>query len=130
VELSHARVGEGPPLRPADAWREAPHRVGNLLRSCSHASPPRRRGYPRRSTSGPEPARPGYHGADAAFHGCCAARHAYTATKHAVTGLTKVTALDGRQYDIACGYMASLPLDANALFVTGLATKMPFVGRG
>ena len=28
---------------------------------------------------------------------------AYTATKHAVTGLTKVTSLDGRPYDIACG---------------------------
>jgi NAD(P)-dependent dehydrogenase (short-subunit alcohol dehydrogenase family) len=28
---------------------------------------------------------------------------AYTATKHAITGLTKSTALDGRQYDIACG---------------------------
>jgi NAD(P)-dependent dehydrogenase (short-subunit alcohol dehydrogenase family) len=27
-------------------------------------------------------------------------------------------------------YMASLPLDANALFVTLMATKMPFVGRG
>ena len=27
----------------------------------------------------------------------------YTATKHAMTGLTKSTALDGRQYDIACG---------------------------
>ena len=27
-------------------------------------------------------------------------------------------------------YMASLPLDANALFVTVMATKMPFVGRG
>ena len=27
-------------------------------------------------------------------------------------------------------YMASLPLDANVLFVTVMATKMPFVGRG
>ena len=99
---------------------------------------------------------------------------AYTSTKHAVTGLTKSTALDCRQYDIACGqvdignaatpmtermvqgegvlqpdgskkieprmdadnvgnavaYMASLPLDANVLFMTVMATKMPFVGRG
>ena len=96
----------------------------------------------------------------------------YTATKHAITGLTKSTALDGRQYDIACGqidignaatdmtasytagalqangqvvaeplldvahvvraviYMASLPLDANVQFLTVMATKMPFVGRG
>lgn len=28
---------------------------------------------------------------------------AYTATKHALTGLTKSTALDGRDFDIACG---------------------------
>jgi NAD(P)-dependent dehydrogenase (short-subunit alcohol dehydrogenase family) len=96
----------------------------------------------------------------------------YTATKHAITGLTKSTALDGRNYDIACGqidignaetdmtarmkegvlqangekaveptmdvenvaravlYMASLPLDANVLFLTVMATRMPFVGRG
>jgi NAD(P)-dependent dehydrogenase (short-subunit alcohol dehydrogenase family) len=97
---------------------------------------------------------------------------AYTSTKHAVTGLTKSTALDGREYDIACSqvdignaatpmtdrmvsgvlqpdgstkaeprmdaehvgnavaYMASLPLDANVQFITIMATKMPFVGRG
>ncbi len=97
---------------------------------------------------------------------------AYTATKHAITGLTKSTALDGRQYDIACGqidignaatdmtgemssgvpqadgsiapeptmdlnhvaeavvYMACLPLSANVLNMTVMATKMPFVGRG
>jgi NAD(P)-dependent dehydrogenase (short-subunit alcohol dehydrogenase family) len=96
----------------------------------------------------------------------------YTSTKHAITGLTKSTALDGREHDIACGqidignaatpmtermkegvpqadgsmkaeptmaaenvgnavvYMASLPLDANVLFMTVMSTKMPFVGRG
>jgi len=96
----------------------------------------------------------------------------YTSTKHAVTGLTKATALDGRQYDIACGqidignadtamggrmkagvpqahgaiapepvmdvdsvgkaivYMATLPPGANVLFMTVMATNMPFVGRG
>jgi hypothetical protein len=27
-------------------------------------------------------------------------------------------------------YMASLPLDANVLFLTVMATKMPFLGRG
>jgi NAD(P)-dependent dehydrogenase (short-subunit alcohol dehydrogenase family) len=97
---------------------------------------------------------------------------AYTSTKHAVTGLTKTTALDGREHDIACGqidignavtpltermaqgvlqpdgslkpeprmdvdhvgqavaYMANLPLETNVLFMTVMATKMPFVGRG
>jgi NAD(P)-dependent dehydrogenase (short-subunit alcohol dehydrogenase family) len=96
----------------------------------------------------------------------------YTASKHGVTGLTKVTSLDGRKYDIACGqidignastemtermkkgvpqangtiaveptmdltdvaravvYMASLPLDGNVQFMTVMATKMPFIGRG
>jgi NAD(P)-dependent dehydrogenase (short-subunit alcohol dehydrogenase family) len=96
----------------------------------------------------------------------------YTATKHGVTGLTKATALDGRQHDIACSqidvgnalthmtarmtqgvpqadgsmraeptidvqhvaatvlHMASLPLEANVQFITILATKMPFIGRG
>jgi hypothetical protein len=27
-------------------------------------------------------------------------------------------------------YMANLPLDANVLFMTVMATKMPFAGRG
>jgi NAD(P)-dependent dehydrogenase (short-subunit alcohol dehydrogenase family) len=96
----------------------------------------------------------------------------YTATKHAISGLTKSAALDGREFDIACGqidignaatemtarmkrgvlqadgrlapeptmdvdavaravvYMASLPLDTNVLFMTVMATRMPFVGRG
>jgi NAD(P)-dependent dehydrogenase (short-subunit alcohol dehydrogenase family) len=84
----------------------------------------------------------------------------YTASKHGMTGLTKQTALDGRKYDIACGqidignaqvnrtssspeahmrvehvgdavlYMANLPLDTNVLFMTVMASKMPFVGRG
>lgn len=96
----------------------------------------------------------------------------YTVTKHAITGLTKVLALDGRAFDIACGQidignaqsemsaglgagarqadgqvraeplmdvahvadavyqMADLPLSANVLSMTIMATKMPFVGRG
>ena len=96
----------------------------------------------------------------------------YTSTKHAITGLTKTLALDGREFDIACGqidignartelleevagrmiaanpavtmppmmdvsdvaegvsYMAGLPLAANVLFMTVMATKMPYVGRG
>jgi NAD(P)-dependent dehydrogenase (short-subunit alcohol dehydrogenase family) len=85
---------------------------------------------------------------------------AYTATKHAMTGLTKAISLEGRAYDIACGqidignaatkmtaamdeprmdvrhsaeavlYMAELPLDANVQFMTLMATKMPYIGRG
>ena len=97
---------------------------------------------------------------------------AYTATKHAMTGLTKATALDGRDHDIACGqidvgnagtemtrpmasgvrqadgsikpealmdvahvadavvYMAGLPLSANVPFLTVMATRMPYLGRG
>jgi NAD(P)-dependent dehydrogenase (short-subunit alcohol dehydrogenase family) len=97
---------------------------------------------------------------------------AYTSTKHAITGLTKSIALDGRQFNIACGqidignaatpmtrrmergvpqadgsvkveptmdvehvaqsirFMADLPLDTNIQFITIMATKMPFIGRG
>jgi NAD(P)-dependent dehydrogenase (short-subunit alcohol dehydrogenase family) len=85
---------------------------------------------------------------------------AYTASKHAISGLTRSTSLEGRAYDIACGqidignadtemtqrlrepkmsvddaaravvYMASLPLEANVQFMTVMATKMPYIGRG
>ena len=96
----------------------------------------------------------------------------YAATKHAITGLTKATALEGRDFSIACGqidignaasdmtsamshgvlqpdgsykpeptmdprhaadavaHMAALPLESNVLFMTVMATAMPFVGRG
>ena len=38
--------------------------------------------------------------------------------------------LDVEHVVSAVRYMASLPLDANVLFMTVMATKMPFVGRG
>jgi len=38
--------------------------------------------------------------------------------------------IDPQHVASAVVYMASLPLDANVLFLTVMATKMPFVGRG
>jgi NAD(P)-dependent dehydrogenase (short-subunit alcohol dehydrogenase family) len=38
--------------------------------------------------------------------------------------------MDPRDVGRAVVYMASLPLDANVLFMTVMATKMPYVGRG
>jgi NAD(P)-dependent dehydrogenase (short-subunit alcohol dehydrogenase family) len=38
--------------------------------------------------------------------------------------------MDAAHVARAVVYMASLPLDANVLFMTVMATKMPFVGRG
>ncbi len=38
--------------------------------------------------------------------------------------------MDVRNVARAVAYMASLPLDANVQFITVMATKMPFVGRG
>ncbi len=96
----------------------------------------------------------------------------YTASKHAITGLTKAIALDGRDFNIACGqidignassamtqkmeagigqadgslkieptmhvedvgrtvvYMAGLPLNTNVPFLTIMANRMPYMGRG
>jgi hypothetical protein len=38
--------------------------------------------------------------------------------------------MDAKAVGDAVVYMASLPLDANVLFMTVMATRMPFVGRG
>ena len=38
--------------------------------------------------------------------------------------------MDARHVADAVLYMAGLPLDANVQFVTVMATKMPFIGRG
>jgi NAD(P)-dependent dehydrogenase (short-subunit alcohol dehydrogenase family) len=38
--------------------------------------------------------------------------------------------MDATAVGDAVAYMAALPLDANVLFMTVMATKMPFVGRG
>ena len=51
-----------------------------------------------------------------------------------LSGLDALAAFKSRMDADAVGnavaYMASLPLDANVLFMTVMATKMPFVGRG
>jgi NADP-dependent 3-hydroxy acid dehydrogenase YdfG len=38
--------------------------------------------------------------------------------------------MDAQHVAQAVVYMASLPLDANVQFLTVMATKMPFIGRG
>ena len=38
--------------------------------------------------------------------------------------------MDAQNVGAAVVYMASLPLDANVLFMTVMANKMPFIGRG
>jgi hypothetical protein len=38
--------------------------------------------------------------------------------------------MDVQQVADSVLYMAGLPLEANVLFMTVMATKMPFVGRG
>lgn len=58
----------------------------------------------------------------------------YTATKHAITGLTKSTALDGRDHDIACGQidignaatdMMTVVADSGALQPDGTTRREP-----
>ena len=67
---------------------------------------------------------------------------AYTATKHAMTGrmrkgvpqangtIEPEALMDLKHVADALIYMANLPLEANVQFMTVMATKMPFVGRG
>ena len=50
---------------------------------------------------------------------------AYTATKHAVTGLTKSIALDGRDFDIACGQIDVGRIDSEIGAGNGSATANP-----
>ena len=46
-------------------------------------------------------------------------------------GAVEQEADDGRRHVAdAVLYMASLPLDANVQFMTVMATKMPYIGRG
>lgn len=45
-------------------------------------------------------------------------------------GIEVEPTMDPHEVARAVVYMASLPLDANVLFLTVMATKMPFVGRG
>jgi len=45
-------------------------------------------------------------------------------------GIAAEPAMDVEDVARSVLYMASLPLDANVLFMTVMATKMPFVGRG
>ena len=45
-------------------------------------------------------------------------------------GVAAEPAMDVEDVALSVLYMASLPLEANVLFMTVMATKMPFVGRG
>jgi NADP-dependent 3-hydroxy acid dehydrogenase YdfG len=45
-------------------------------------------------------------------------------------GSTRIEMMDVKQVADAVVYMAGLPLDVNVQFMTIMATKMPFVGRG
>ena len=59
------------------------------------------------------------------------ARHVYAERVLQASGALAVEpTMDVDNVARAVVYMASLPLDANVLFLTVMATKMPFVGRG
>jgi NAD(P)-dependent dehydrogenase (short-subunit alcohol dehydrogenase family) len=53
-----------------------------------------------------------------------------TGTQQADGSVRPEPTMDGRDVARAVSYMASLPLDANVLSMTVMATGMPFVGRG
>jgi len=46
------------------------------------------------------------------------------------SGIGRAVAFDVAHVARAVSYVAGLPLDANVQFMTVMATKMPFVGRG
>jgi NAD(P)-dependent dehydrogenase (short-subunit alcohol dehydrogenase family) len=56
--------------------------------------------------------------------------HTKTGTLQANGTMAPEPQLDARHVGEAVVYMAGLPLEANVLFMTVMATKMPFVGRG
>jgi len=57
--------------------------------------------------------------------------HAMTVGVPQANGSIAVEAvMDVQRVADAVVHMASLPLEANVLFMTVMATKMPFVGRG
>ena len=76
------------------------------------------------------------HGTSAAVRSTSATRRPSMAAKHAVGALQPngeiavEPMLDLEHVVRAVVYMAGLPLDANVPFLTVMATKMPYVGRG
>lgn len=53
-----------------------------------------------------------------------------TGVLHADLSVKSEPTFDVAHAGKAVVYMASLPLDANVQFLTIMATKMPFIGRG
>ena len=57
-------------------------------------------------------------------------RHDDPIARADVLGDRLVAAMDVENVARSVLYMASFPLDANVQFMTVMATKMPFIGRG